>query len=194
MFTEFQTLALTAGKTLNPYGFALNGGFALRAHGLVNRPHVDLDFAANTLEDGKLDEATLELMTLLRGMGALVFEVSRGETWRRLSVELGEFPILVDLAVIPRLLEPVEDKEWGLVYAEEDAVCHKVNALHDRAASQDYDDYDNIMRSERWTAERIVSEIHARGLSVDFGHLHDQLMRGGPRFAAYAAAYPDTSV
>ena len=45
------------------------------------------------------------------------------------------------------------------------------------------------MQSSRWKATRVVEEVEARGLPIDFGRLRDQLVRGGSRFAEYAAAY-----
>lgn len=189
VYSPLQPLARAAGAALHPFGFAINGGIALRAHGLVNRPHADLDFAASSLAPGELEKVAMVLGDALRGRGAIPMEVSRGDTWRRYAVEFREFPTCIDIAVVPQFEAPLLSADWGFVYGEADAVCHKVHALHDRAASQDFDDYDRIMQSSRWNATRVVEEVEARGLPIDFVHLRDQLARGGSRFAEYAAAY-----
>lgn len=189
VYSPLQPLARAAGAALHPFGFALNGGIALRAHGLVNRPHADLDFATDNLAPGELEKVAMVFADALREHGAIPMEVSRGNTWRRYAVEFRDFPTCIDIAVVPQFEPPVLSADWGFVYGEADAVCHKVHALHDRAASQDFDDYDRIMQSSRWNAERVMAEVKTRSLAIDFGHLRDQLTRGGPRFAEYAAGY-----
>lgn len=189
VYAPLQTLARAAGAALYPFGFALGGGIALRAHGLVNRPHADLDFATDDIGPDELEKVSLVLIDALRAAGATPAEMSHGIARRRYAVEYREFPTFIGLAVTPQFEAPVLSADWGFVYSEADAVCHKVHALHDRAATQDYDDYDRIMRSPQWNALRIVEEVTERGLPINFGHLRSQLIRGGPRFAEYADAY-----
>ncbi|MFJ3673889.1 nucleotidyl transferase AbiEii/AbiGii toxin family protein [Streptomyces sp. NPDC090106] len=56
--------ALTAGR---PYGLALMGGYAVRAHGIVHRPSQDLDFA--TQHPADMSEIIEQITDWLTGKG-----------------------------------------------------------------------------------------------------------------------------
>ena len=121
VYSPLQPLARAVGAALHPFGFAINGGIALRAHSLVNRPHADLDFATNGLAPGELEKVAMVLGDALRERGAIPMEVSRGATWRRYAVEFREFPTCIDIAVVPQFEAPVLSAGWGFVYGEADA-------------------------------------------------------------------------
>lgn len=189
-----QQLARAASSALAPFGVGLNGGLALNAHGFVMRPHDDIDMASSSMTRDELTKAGAVLLDTLREYDPQARQVSQGPTWYRFSVNYGNFRTAMDLAVTPRFEPLVLLADWGMVYSEADAVCHKVGALHDRGRSQDFDDFDRIMRSGRWGAERIVREVRSRGLEVDFGRLAGRLVENGPVFVEYALALEQATV
>lgn len=189
-----QQLARAASKALAPFGVGLNGGLALNAHGLVMRPHDDIDMASSSMTRDELTKAGAVLLDTLRGYDPQAQQVSQGPTWYRFSVNHGGFRTAMDLAVTPRFEPLVSVPDWGMVYSEADAVCHKVAALHDRGRSQDFDDFDRVMRSGRWDAERVVREVRSRDLDVDFGRLQDRLVSNGPKYMEYALALAQAAV
>ncbi|MGW0992232.1 nucleotidyl transferase AbiEii/AbiGii toxin family protein [Streptomyces sp. NPDC002523] len=124
---------VTAGS---PYGLVLAGGYALQAHGLLRRPHANLDFATENSE-------SMERMA--RAVGAVL--EARGRQVRTAAVTALTAQLTVvdpptgepcELALHKEAFwQPPELTEYGPALSLEDAVGTKIRALYDRGAAVD---------------------------------------------------------
>lgn len=122
--------------TCEAYGLMLAGGYAIRAHGLVDRPSQDVDLA--TITGTALDEITEALARAYRAVGFKV-EVVRGTPLlARIQVadQLTEQSCAVDLMKKPLQRPPVR-MEIGPVASLDDLAGMKVAALHGRSVPRD---------------------------------------------------------
>jgi Nucleotidyl transferase AbiEii toxin, Type IV TA system len=162
------------------YGLALAGSHAINAHGLVERPSEDVNFATST--DVSIEEIIGELASAYRQEG---FGVQVLDTDARTGHLLVSFPVSgtyrVDVLKEP-LNHPPELMDFGPVIALPDAVALKMGALHDRGLPRDL--LDVYGASARFTGPELVSLCRA-ALDDEFSleTLRDQL--------GYAAAFPD---
>jgi hypothetical protein len=113
------------------YGLGVAGGYAVKAHGLVERPSEDIDFATGAA--APIEEIVAALDAAYRSVG---FEVQVLDAEGRKGHLLVTFPLggtyRVDVLKEP-LNHPVVWMEFGPVIALADAVALKMGALHDRA-------------------------------------------------------------
>lgn len=162
------------------YGLAIAGGYAIKAHGLVDRPSEDIDFAtaASTSTDeimAALAKAyqdaghNVEVLDVDARKGHLLVTLRRGGTYR------------VDLLKEP-LNHPVAWMEFGPVIALADAVALKMGALHDRAMPRDLLDMHGAA-SHFTTTEMVALCRAALGEDFSLETLRDQL--------DFAATYPE---
>ena len=124
---------VTAG---GPYGLVLAGGYALQAHGLLRRPHADLDFATESSE----------AMDRIAGAVGAVLE-ARGRPVRLgpVSVRTAQLTVTDPPTGEPCALalhkevfwQPPELTGYGPALSLEDAVGTKIRALYDRGAAVD---------------------------------------------------------
>jgi hypothetical protein len=162
------------------YGLAVAGGYAIKAHGLVERPSEDIDFATGTA--APIEEIAAVLAAAYRTAG---FEVQVLDADGRKGHLLVTFPLSgtyrVDVLKEP-LNHPVVWMEFGPVIALADAVALKMGALHDRALPRDVLDAHGA--AAYFTHAELITACRA-ALDEDFSleTLRDQL--------AFAAAYPD---
>lgn len=145
------------------HGFALGGGNALIAHGLIARPTQDVDLftdhehgveaAAGAVEtalrdaglDPEREDKTAGLSDIFYGMGEGLAEWTlTGPGGRRMSLQMAYF----DRANGPVVME------FGPVLDLEDAVGGKVCALASRSAERDY--LDTAAALERWTPAQLI--------------------------------------
>lgn len=124
---EVARVALVAAAD---HGFALAGGNALVAHGLVDRPTQDVDLFSP--EPGAPGAVLDSVRRALEAVGYLV-EVTRrpedsGGEFAQLAISRGEQTILLDLARDWRQLPPVP-LDIGPVLHVDDAVGSKVTAM-----------------------------------------------------------------
>jgi len=162
------------------YGLAVAGGYAVKAHGLAERPSDDIDFATGT--DAPIGEIVAALAAAYRTVGFTVQVLGADGRKGHLLVT---FPMgrtyRVDVLKEP-LNHPVVQMEFGPVIALADAVALKMGALHDRALPRDVLDAHGA--SCRFTRAELLAACRA-ALDEDFSleTLRDQL--------AFASAYPD---
>jgi hypothetical protein len=162
------------------YGLGIAGGYAVKAHGLVERPSEDIDFATGTAAPveqivdalaGAYQEAGFEVQVLSADgrKGHLLVTFPLGGTYR------------VDVLKEP-LNHPIVWMEFGPVIALADAVALKMGALHDRALPRDVLDAHGA--SSLFTRAELITACHA-ALDDEFSLeiLRDQL--------AFASTYPD---
>jgi len=142
-------VATIALRVANRYGFALGGGNALIAHGLITRPTQDVDLFTN--EEAGVEAAAGSVEAALRNAG---FETEREDTAAGLSEMfegmddgLAEWTvtasdgqqIMLQMAYFDRTRQPVT-MDVGPVLSLEDVVGGKVCALAGRAEPRDYID------------------------------------------------------
>lgn len=177
------------------YPLVLTGGYAVQAHGLVNRLSQDLDVA--TEHPAQMADIAATLRIGLEGRGWRVRHVETDPLSARLVVtEVGtgeecEVDILKET-----LWRPVVKTEHGPVLAVEDVVGTKVRALADRGLARDL--IDVHAAADRWTHSELeeFGRRHARG-EFDLADL--QLRLAGAdwiddtEFAAYGLDENDTA-
>jgi hypothetical protein len=162
------------------YGLAVAGGYAVKAHGLVERPSEDIDFATGTA--APIEEIVAALAAAYRTAG---FEVQVLDAEGRKGHLLVTFPLSgtyrVDVLKEP-LNHPVVWMEFGPVIALADAVALKMGALHDRGLPRDVLDIHGA--AAYFTRAELIAACRA-AIDEEFSleTLRDQL--------AFAAAYPD---
>jgi hypothetical protein len=177
---DHRTLVEAVLPVCSRYGLGVAGGYAVKAHGLVERPSEDIDFATGTT--APVEEIVEALASAYRaaGLGAQVLDADG-----RKGHLLVTFPLSgtyrVDVLKEP-LNHPVTWMEFGPVIALPDAVALKMGALHDRALPRDVLDAHGA--SSRFTRAELIAACRA-ALDEEFSleTLRDQL--------AFASAYPD---
>jgi hypothetical protein len=142
-------VATVALRVANRYGFALGGGNALIAHGLITRPTQDVDLFTN--EETGVEAAAGSVEAALRSAG---FETEREDAaagltdmFEGMDEGLAEWTvtasdgqqIMLQMAYFDRTRQPVT-MDVGPVLSLEDVVGGKVCALAGRAEPRDYID------------------------------------------------------
>jgi hypothetical protein len=142
-------VATVALRVANRYGFALGGGNALIAHGLITRPTQDVDLFTN--EETGVEAAAGSVEAALRSAG---FETEREDAaagltdmFEGMDEGLAEWTvtasdgqqIMLQMAYFDRTRQPVA-MDVGPVLSLEDVVGGKVCALAGRAEPRDYID------------------------------------------------------
>ncbi|GAA3846444.1 hypothetical protein GCM10022226_82520 [Sphaerisporangium flaviroseum] len=134
-----QRILSAALGVCDAHGLVLAGGYAMRAHGLVERPSQDLDFA--TVAFTPLEEITEDLAKALERDGLRVEHQRDSPRLARLTVSdpVTEQTAAVDLMKEP-LQRPAVDMEICPVAGIDDVVGMKVGALCGRALPRDFID------------------------------------------------------
>lgn len=146
----------------SPYPLVLTGGYAVRAHRLVNRPSQDLDVA--TENPAPMTEIAATLRAGLEARGWKVHTLETAPLSARFTVT---DPVTGQDCEVDILKEnfwrPVAQSAYGPVLAEEDVIGTKVRALADRGAPRDL--IDVFAASRRWTIAELeeFGRRHARG-------------------------------
>jgi hypothetical protein len=162
------------------YGLAVVGGYAIKAHGLVDRPSEDIDFA--TAAAASIEEIIAALAQAYQRAG---FEVQVLDVNVRRGHLLVSFPVSgtyrVDVLKEP-LSHPPTLTDFGPVLALPDAVALTMGALHDRGLPRDLLDVHGA--AAHFSGPELISLCRA-ALDDEFSleTLRDQL--------SYAAVYPD---
>jgi len=153
---EFQTrVARLALSVAREHGFALGGGHAFIAHGLVSRPTEDVDLFTDA--EGAVQQAAQTVATALASAGLtveLVPETSElGEVFYGFGDDMVEFEVRHDEQVVrlqlvrfDRTRSPVV-MDVGLVLHVDDVIGSKVVAMATRAEPRDYIDVAAVLGS-----------------------------------------------
>ena len=178
------------------YGFALAGGYAVQAHGILDRPSEDVDLFTGWEHRGDFAAAVDAVVDAYRGGGYLVEVIQRFETFARISVTDPGEPnrsYKVELAANWRALPPVM-MDIGPVMHVDDVVAGKMSALFTRAEPRDFLDIDAAVTTGRYTRTRLCELAEQADAGFDRRILADlfALLERYPdrRLAAYGAA-PD---
>ena len=159
-----ERLARVALDVAASYGFALAGGYAVQAHGFLDRPSADVDLFAEASAQFDFSQAVDAVITAYRRDGLEADAEVRSSTFARLSVSIGEERAKVELGVDWRKNEPILLAIGPVLHAD-DAVANKVCALFGRAEVRDYVDVAAILASGRYSEEDLVrlAEEHDPG-------------------------------
>ncbi|MEV6777686.1 nucleotidyl transferase AbiEii/AbiGii toxin family protein [Streptomyces syringium] len=137
-----------------PYALVLGGGYALQAHGLVDRPSRTLDLVTET--PTPMADVAAALRAGLEARGRRVADLTAEPLSARLTVRGPEPDAMVgpsDACVVDIVKEtlwrPVVPGEYGPVLAVEDAIGLKVRALADLGLARDL--VDVWSGSDRWS-------------------------------------------
>jgi hypothetical protein len=195
-------VATVALRVATRYGFALGGGNALIAHGLITRPTQDVDLFTN--EERGVEAAADSVEAALRKAG---FEAERedqaaglADFFEGMDEGLAEWTVtapdgeqmMLQMAYFDRTAKPVA-MEVGPVLNIEDVVGGKVCALAGRAEPRDYIDTAAALR--RYSIEQVIG--FARRLDPgledrDFADAARRLDRwGDPIFASFGLTATD---
>nr|WP_062336745.1 nucleotidyl transferase AbiEii/AbiGii toxin family protein [Herbidospora sakaeratensis] len=191
-----ERLARVALQAAADHGFALAGGYAVQAHGLLQRPSEDLDlFTSSARRDfaegvGKIRDAytnhRLAVTVEIDSPQFVRLTVADPATDQTSKVELAS-----DLRAHP----PVT-MEIGPVVHLDDVAGGKVEALFSRAEVRDFIDVDAFLSTGRFTRERLLELAASRDLGFDravFGQMLSALdLYPDSEFLAYGL--PETDI
>src|SRR5690349_19240976 len=124
-------LAEIALQVAGQYGFALAGGYAVQAHGILHRPSEDVDLFTAWDRRDDFGLAVDAVVDAFRAHGYVVEISGRFETFARLAVTDPEQPhqtYRVELAANWRASPPVM-MDIGPVLHADDVVAGKMSAL-----------------------------------------------------------------
>ncbi|MGI9064758.1 MAG: nucleotidyl transferase AbiEii/AbiGii toxin family protein [Pseudonocardiaceae bacterium] len=138
-----ERLARVGLEALAPYGFCLAGGYAVQAHGLLERPSEDIDLFTTAASEAQFPDATAAAIAAYSANGLAVATLLANPAFARLSVTdpASDDTAKVELAIDWRAHTPVK-LTIGPVLHPDDAVANKVCALYSRAQARDYIDVD----------------------------------------------------
>lgn len=138
------------------YGFALAGGYAVQAHGILDRPSEDVDLFTGWDRRDEFATAVHAVVDGYRESGYTVEIMQLFETFARLAVTdpaLADRSFKVELAANWRALPPVM-MDIGPVLHVDDVVAGKMSALFTRAEPRDFLDIDAALTTGRYTRAR----------------------------------------
>ncbi len=120
----------------SPYPLVLTGGYAVRAHRLVNRPSQDLDVA--TENPAPMADIAATLRAGLEARGWKVHALETAPLSARFTVADPATGQECEVDILKEIFwRPVAQSPYGPVLAEEDVIGTKVRALADRGAPRD---------------------------------------------------------
>ena len=188
-------IALTAAG--GSHGLALAGGYAVRAHGMGERPSGDVDLFTDWQRRADFPAAVDLVVEALTHEGYTVNVAARADTFARLLVTRVDAPDAgpqkLELAADWRAHPPVR-LDIGPVLHPDDAVGNKVAALYGRAVARDFLDVSAILGSGRYTREDLLRLAEAADAGFDRAMFAHALGAAGQisddAFAAYGVDGP----
>lgn len=152
-----ERLARVALAGADQYGFCLAGGYAVQAHGFVERPSEDVDLFTTASDEGRFPDAVSAVVRALERDGLLVSATVSNAAFARLQVTdpASGAAAKVELSIDWRA-HPPTTLAIGPVLHPDDAVANKVCALYSRAQARDYIDVAAVLRSGRYTGAELL--------------------------------------
>lgn len=150
-----ERLARVALDAAGSFGFALAGGYAVQAHGFLNRLSSDIDLFATASAESDFAQAVNAVIAAYRREGLGVEIELHSASFARLDVISTTESAKIELGLDWRKNEPIR-LAVGPVLHPDDAVANKVCALFGRAEVRDYIDVDAIVASGRYTAGELL--------------------------------------
>lgn len=161
-----ERLARTGLAAAQRYGFALAGGYAVQAAGLLVRPSEDIDLFTGWERRAEFAAAVDAVMDAYLAEGLSVETEQYHDAFIRLNVSDGERTSKVELAVDSRANEPIH-MSIGPVLHPDDAVTNKMTALYARAFARDFIDIDAAVQSGRYDRETLLRLVERSELAFD---------------------------
>lgn len=151
-------LARLALSTAVDYGFCLAGGYAVQAHGFLERPSEDVDLFTTSAAEEQFTEAIATVIAAYKSDGLDVSTTAQSPGFARLQVTdpTSHATAKVELGIDWRAHPPVT-LALGPVLHPDDAVANKVCALFSRAQARDYIDVDAVLQSGRYTSDELLT-------------------------------------
>ncbi|MGW6503739.1 nucleotidyl transferase AbiEii/AbiGii toxin family protein [Nonomuraea angiospora] len=149
------------------HGFALAGGYAVQAYGVLQRPSEDIDLFTSSLRDD-FAEGVRKVREAYIVQGLTVKVDLDSPQFVRLGVSdpaIGRTS-KVELATDLRSHPPVT-MEIGPVVHLDDVAGGKVEALFTRAEVRDFIDVDALITSNRFTRNQLLDLAASRDLGFD---------------------------
>ncbi|GAA1546721.1 hypothetical protein GCM10009827_078610 [Dactylosporangium maewongense] len=175
------------------YGFALAGGYAVQAHGILHRPSEDVDLFTAWERRDDFTAAVDAVVDAYTQHDYAVAITQRFETFARLAVTDPadpEHPYKVELAANWRAQPPVQ-MDIGPVLHRDDVVAGKMSALFTRAEPRDFLDVDAAITSGLYTRQHLCELAEQADAGFDRQILADlfAMLERYPdrRFAFYGA-------
>ncbi len=152
-----ERLARLALNVAARYGFCLAGGYAVQAHGFVERMSQDVDLFTTMAAVADFPAAQAEVVTALCADGMDVMVEREGPTFARLVVSdpVGGHTSVLELGADWRAYPPVT-LAIGPVLHPADAVANKLCALFGRAAVRDYIDVHGALVDGRFSGNELL--------------------------------------
>ncbi|MEU2564951.1 nucleotidyl transferase AbiEii/AbiGii toxin family protein [Streptomyces longispororuber] len=175
-----------------PYPLVITGGYAVQAHGLVDRLSQDLDVA--TENPAPMDEIVRTLGNGLIQRGWEVRQVRSDPLSGRLIVTDPSTGEHCEVDVLKEAFwAPPASTEYGPVLAFDDVIGTKVRALADRGAVRDLIDVHAASRHRTTADLEMLGRRHAR-FEFSLSDLRDRLAGADwlddEEFAAYGLTAP----
>lgn len=167
------------------YGFALAGGHAIAAHGILQRPSEDVDLFADWQRRADFPAAVDKVGAAYVTAGYEVEIELRTETFARLYLTDPGSPSeqhRVELVVNWRLQPPVR-MDVGPVLHPDDVMAGKMDALYNRAAARDFLDVDAAITGGHYTLARLCELAEAVDAGFDRA-MFGRMLRYVERFDA----------
>lgn len=161
-----ERLARTGLSAAERYGFALAGGYAVQAAGLLMRPSEDVDLFTAWERRAEFAAAVSAVVDAYLAEGLSVETERHHDTFVRLSVSDGERTSKVELAVDTRANEPIH-MTIGPVLHPDDALTNKMTALYARAFARDFIDIDAAVQSGQYDRETLLHLAERADLGFD---------------------------
>lgn len=149
-------IGLRAG---GPFGFALAGGHAVAAHGILDRPSEDVDLFSDWQRRADFPRAVDAVIAAYENEGFRVATDLRLATFTRLHLSQDSTPDeqhRVELVANWRAQPPVE-MQIGPVLHPDDVMAGKMDALYNRAAARDFLDIDAAIARGRYTPDELCT-------------------------------------
>lgn len=138
------------------YGFVLAGGYAVQAHGFLERLSDDVDLFTDIADPVAFSEAVDAVTAAYRAAGLTVEVEKSGGVFARFAVADGQGRTAkVELGCDWRAHPPAV-LEIGPVLHADDAVANKVTTLFGRAAPRDYLDVNAALASGRYSGGQLL--------------------------------------
>jgi hypothetical protein len=150
-----ERLARVALDAIGSFGFALAGGYAVQAHGFLDRMSADVDLFAQASAGSDITQAVDVVIAAYQRDGLQVETELRNASFARLNVRSATESAKLEMGLDWRKEEPVRLAVGPVLHAD-DAVANKVCALFGRAEVRDYVDVDAILASGRYTESQLL--------------------------------------
>ncbi len=184
MLAFHRRLAEISLPAVERFGFVLAGGYAISAHGIGDRPSMDVDLFTAVADASQFTRA---VEVLEEALGAAGLEVTRTRVR----------PLFADLQVQDRLTGEASDLQLGMNYRAfpphrvefgpvldvRDAVAGKMSALWSRGEARDFIDIDAVLDSGRFTREQVLELADAQEATPMDRRLLAGQMRAAARWA-----------